>query len=118
MGALTPLAASRFNPRLREGGDHRAVDQHHQLQRFNPRLREGGDRLLTMKIYRFRVSIHASAREATQPAAFAHFHRAFQSTPPRGRRPVQCSNPGDPYCFNPRLREGGDPAVLIITVGQ
>ena len=77
------------------------------------------------------VSIHASAREATQTRASAAVHHLFQSTPPRGRRPAGAS--GAPrgrvfqstpprgrrpsmqaqarmasYSFNPRLRAGGD----------
>ena len=35
-----------------------------------------------------KISIHASAREATDAAGVGVISREFQSTPPRGRRPV------------------------------
>ncbi len=55
-----------------------------------------------------KVSIHASAREATIRPIDPFEVRGFQSTPPRGRRHrtfIAIANRG---CFNPRLREGGD----------
>ena len=55
---------------------------------FNPRLREGGDPKRYLSHIFFPISIHASAREATDNVGvFLHFQR-FQSTPPRGRRPT------------------------------
>ena len=55
-----------FNPRLREGGDTANGQRQAPSGSFNPRLREGGD-LCTYTIRRrFSVSIHASAREATK----------------------------------------------------
>ena len=56
---------------------------------FNPRLRAGGDfRVIVPQPSQGRVSIHASAREATPPTT---------TMSPPGTR------------FNPRLRAGGDP---------
>ena len=127
---------------------------------FNPRLREGGDKMVERTISLHRISIHASAREATALSCrLCRTHRyfnprlreggdartikailqrlAFQSTPPRGRRPVtvlrmlirssfQSTPPrGRRRCtkhrvdtnfyFNPRLREGGDQAPYTQT---
>ena len=78
-----------FNPRLREGGDlyHRLryfrcirefqstpprrrrpvaqAEADRDSENFNPRLREGGDTLYTIMTIMSRISIHASAKEAT-----------------------------------------------------
>ena len=68
---------------------------------FNPRLREGGDIWLSWISVRFRISIHASEKEAT-----------FSS----GKSSTLQGN------FNPRLREGGDHslrhthATLLISI--
>ena len=97
------------------------------------------------RLGRSRVSIHASAREATSAAAAAVLRQyEFQSTPPRGRRlaarypvppdsaPFQSTpprgrrpDPGRPAGvvrrgFNPRLRAGGDgrrPALSLLDDG-
>ena len=56
-----------------------------------------------------KVSIHASAREATIFLLINEKSTVFQSTPPRGRRQDCTSWQDCDYCrFNPRLREGGD----------
>jgi len=60
------------------------------LSRFNPRLRVGGDGLVADWLRRIsNVSIRASAWEATRLPSNVRGRRAFQSAPPRGRRPVQ-----------------------------
>ena len=99
-----------FNPRLRTGGDERGSVQVGGYTRFNPRLRTGGDKRQSAQKAKHglfqstpphgrrrdaaavarhsgRVSIHASAREATRNAG---------AGAPRTSR------------FNPRLRTGGD----------
>ena len=67
-----------FNPRLREGGD---TFQHTTAQstgNFNPRLREGGDtKYCDLHIKSFRISIHASAKEATRHTFPAPLSRAI-----------------------------------------
>ena len=97
---------------------------------FNPRLREGGDMSEEDAKAMVEISIHASAREATSHIQYDSDMMAFQSTPPRGRRPqktrssiiwrtFQSTPPRGRrlgfeaitnflYNFNPRLREGGD----------
>ena len=150
-----PARFRRFNPRLRTGGDlcaractgcpcgfqstpphgRRPVNlraQRRISRSFNPRLRTGGDasrtalcgRITLVSIHasareategdtgaveRGGVSIHASAREATSHSSWLMSFVEFQSTPPHGRR-LRPTVPGDPdsLSFNPRLRTGGD----------
>ena len=98
-----------FNPRLREGGDQSRVYCTKQSKDFNPRLREGGDDdslgavadekisihasakeatiILLFLFPTIRISIHASAKEATLFALVLFLLNVkFQSTPPRRRR--------------------------------
>ena len=85
---LIHLSYLDFNPRLREGGDKEYHRNNGGKKNFNPRLREGGDGIQRHnRLEESKISIHASAKEATQG-------------PMRGKHPL--SN------FNPRLREGGD----------
>ena len=56
-----------------------------------------------------RVSIHASAWEATKVKTRSRQSGTFQSTPPRGRRQAKEVQVLRLWCFNPRLRVGGDP---------
>ena len=58
------------------------VDNH-----FNPRLREGGDFSSLSSVDGETISIHASAKEATE---------------------IRARGPHSKKDFNPRLREGGD----------
>ena len=84
--AFLQLFSHDFNPRLREGSDQTEVNRPFHLHNFNPRLREGGDKKEWKVRFMGNISIHASAREATQ---FAHLTKdldLFQSTSPRGRR--------------------------------
>ena len=55
---------------------------------FNPRPRTGGDVGPLPGFRGYEVSIHAPAREATDPADLCDGPRWFQSTPPHGRRPA------------------------------
>ena len=54
-----------FNPRLREGGDKKEGDGSVYSLDFNPRLREGGDFCFFLFQHFHKISIHASAKEAT-----------------------------------------------------
>ena len=129
-GLLNKGVLSYFNPRLREGGDfvffywfccffrfqstpprrRRQTILHLPalLEYFNPRLREGGDLCMTHILLFRLISIHASAKEATnsgilssssilisihasakEATNFMFFYISqfkFQSTPPRRRR--------------------------------
>jgi len=90
---LSPGSGVCFNPRLREGGDKTCCWIMVVSLCFNPRLREGGDALIVAAPrVAFSVSIHASAREATLLQSWNRRARMFQSTPPRGRRPISDLN--------------------------
>ena len=77
-----------FNPRLREGGDFfQCIHNTNFFCNFNPRLREGGDNISTETLDAIKISIHASAKEATKnPLEMRRRIQRFQSTPPRRRR--------------------------------
>ena len=76
-----------FNPRLREGGDIICIVGNSCIVNFNPRLREGGDLTFYSSYMGMIISIHASAKEATE---------------------IRARGPHSKKDFNPRLREGGD----------
>ena len=85
-----------FNPRLREGGDKEYHRNNGGKKNFNPRLREGGDGIQRHnRLEESKISIHASAKEATPTQIPAHR---------QGRD------------FNPRLREGGDPSWVRLSI--
>ena len=76
-----------FNPRLREGGDVKALRKKIEDSDFNPRLREGGDTVILLTLTCLRISIHASEKEATAAQSRRKaWDYQFQSTPPRRRR--------------------------------
>ena len=75
---------------------------------FNPRLREGGDADNSKRLHPLKISIHASAKEATIMTIMSREKYTFQSTPPRRRRPGTPLTGDLDNNFNPRLREGGD----------
>ena len=78
-----------FNPRLREGGDNGWLYIQTLQRNFNPRLREGGDGIQRHnRLEESKISIHASAKEATCRRIICIFIILFY--------------------FNPRLRKGGD----------
>ena len=78
-----------FNPRLREGGDPFGWSNGNSSFYFNPRLREGGDDSEWCCNVNNRISIHASAKEATpMPNGAFPPETLFQSTPPRRRRHI------------------------------
>ena len=102
------------------GGDAQSVRNFPACHSFNPRLRVGGDEAATFSRDMSHVSIHASAWEATTrgvPDALSSTQ--FQSTPPRGRRPVvvcpktgRCGFQSTP----PRGRRRGRPQPARIKV--
>ena len=63
------------------------------------------------------VSIHASAWEATEIVSWRPGSTTFQSTPPRGRRPRSSARSGGRSSFNPRLRVGGDWGCVTYLAG-
>ena len=103
-----------FNPRLREGGDKEYHRNNGGKKNFNPRLREGGDGIQRHnRLEESKISIHASAKEATTTTSVTIYNSPlFQSTPPRRRRRQGVSRIRPIKDFNPRLREGGDRNIL------
>ena len=75
---------------------------------FNPRSRMGSDILDAKTADCRHVSIHAPAWGATHRWRVSARHRQFQSTLPRGERPVLFPCPPKKACFNPRSRVGSD----------
>ena len=120
-----------FNPRLRMGGDIRrtphcprwCVSIHasaweatrgciqcvscSQFQSTPPHGRRPGFRLFTNRRRRFQSTPpHGRRRDED---IYRDRPSRFQSTPPHGRRPPARRSTLYRYCFNPRLRMGGDP---------
>ena len=61
---------SDFNPRFREGSDISAFPVRAAWLHFNPRFREGSDGISDEDQKEIRISIHASAKEATLENSF------------------------------------------------
>ncbi len=111
--SATPSRAATFQstpPRGRRPDFPDAARRYLEFQSTPPRGRRPGRHRRGLRARA--VSIHASAREATQPAdAVVGARGGFQSTPPRGRRPSWSTRPSRSSSrFNPRLRAGGDVA--------
>ena len=87
--------------------------------RFNPRLRAGGDFDQTLIDLLVRVSIHASAREATPAPADSSSRMLFQSTPPRGRRrdPTRDRRRADGVSIHASAREATHLRYLLEAAG-
>ena len=81
-------ASGNFNPRSREGSDKNAGGHVLAELHFNPRSREGSDALHFVLRHMIHISIHAPARGATFCNLSLLRILAFQSTLPRGERPV------------------------------
>ncbi len=76
--------------------------------RFNPRAHEGRDVALFRPRGIGHVSIHAPTRGATPCVVVVEAGWAFQSTRPRGARPLSVRQRKEEDCFNPRAHEGRD----------
>src|SRR6185437_8509634 len=92
-----------------KGATVRGVFDAAGLTSFDPRPREGGDHRAGRSYAALWVSIHAPAKGATGWMRPAPRSRSFRSTPPRRGRPSRRRlrlriQPG----FDPRPREGGD----------
>ena len=104
----TVVRITNFNPRLREGGDDiyhapsccKKISIHASAKEAT-RPRIGFEKLSA-------ISIHASAKEATSWPLLLRWYSLFQSTPPRRRRQFLHYSIRQGGDFNPRLREGGD----------
>ena len=78
--------------------------------RFNPRSHEGSDHRIVFQPFCKAVSIHAPTRGATlSSSSILTYVTPFQSTLPRGERPMQILKSFHLlFCFNPRSHEGSD----------
>ena len=87
---LSPGAsAERTFQSTRPRGARRRTCSQSELLGFNPRARAGRDRRTPTMVDRSVVSIHAPARGATvDPTRTDHVAIEFQSTRPRGARPI------------------------------
>ena len=127
------LAVRNFNPRSREGSDHKFISSASKMRYFNPRSREGSDiqptrnkretadkfqstlprgerrALLGTLTNDEQISIHAPARGATP---FGRIFRLFAAisihAPARGATDDLLAFLGQDQDFNPRSREGSD----------
>ncbi len=108
---LRPRAGG-FNPRPREGGDCRTLSPCRLAHSFNPRPREGGDDLVREDLAKLEiVSIHAPAKGATTARPVSvRFAKVSIHAPAKEAtiRPIRVQQRRQR--FDPRLREGGDPA--------
>ena len=122
-----------FNSRVREGRDERDARGGTRYTGFNSRVREGRDKFLSPYSPEWKVSTHASARDATILSHLLISVRrfqltrprgtrllgyialydicGFQLTRPRGTRRTYYSDPGQNRRFNSRVREGRDNCV-------
>ena len=78
---------TNFNPRSREGSDVHAFDRTIVVEYFNPRSREGSDsvRFRNLKAFRFQSTLPRGERPVKSILITGCF--VFQSTLPRGERP-------------------------------
>ena len=80
--------SENFNPRSHEGSDPAPSLRMPQLFYFNPRSHEGSDLYSTSSLWMEWISIHAPTRGATRTVSSPCFSSSFQSTLPRGERPI------------------------------
>ena len=78
-------------------------------ENFNPRLREGGDAVLNALGGKDTISIHASAKEATDTQHSTRQKRTISIHASAKEATQYVDKKIKQYYFNPRLREGGDP---------
>ena len=105
------IKSNYFNPRSREGSDLAPITTTLTSNLFQSTLPRGERHRPTDTInQRISISIHAPARGATWDRAFHESEYIFQSTLPRGERQQPAREAAPEENFNPRSREGSDPA--------
>ena len=104
----TPLLRS-FNPRAREGRDHRGRRHVCHLRTVSTHApARGATRTWLMHVIVIEVSTHAPARGATATSDQDPADYKFQPTRPRGARRDDRARMTHANRFNPRAREGRD----------
>ncbi len=116
INTLPPISKC-FNPRLRGEATRHALDNERNSHLVSIHASWGEATRIGEKIRdHYTVSIHASGGEATASSQGSFSTSLFQSTPPGGRRLRVPGRVPGLYCFNPRLRGGGDyefPAAFL-----
>ena len=97
-----------FNPRVHAGRDGSDGFRRLVPEDFNPRVHAGRDVVDDKTAPIVKISIHASTRDATDFTSKWYFFTIFQSTRPRGTRPVSGFSLRVPSDFNPRVHAGRD----------
>ena len=112
--AVSRSRTGNFNPRSREGSDIVVLISTPFKIDFNPRSREGSDSNSLCLVSRYSI-FQSTLPRGERPLLPRHPHmdQRFQSTLPRGERPT--SRPGltSASDFNPRSREGSDTSISI-----
>ena len=121
----------RFNPRIHEGCDQTSGEGSFFQRRFNPRIHEGCDDIIERTFQGYKVSIHASMKDATtgnfipDGSGIVSIHASMKDATKwfarllsQGPVSIHASmkdatrlvNNGkrQPNCFNPRIHEGCD----------
>ena len=120
-GARPPLSCQAhlygfcFNPRAHVGRDKSAARRHLRSSSFNPRAHVGRDNLLASGLG-VNVLFQSTRPRGARPLHFMVMPRSgstFQSTRPRGARPILCDAEfNDLYSFNPRAHVGRDSVMF------
>ena len=97
-----------FNPRSHEGSDRASPNTNIHSWHFNPRSHEGSDVAVADRMRAVDISIHAPTRGATFLEFSPKAVSGFQSTLPRGERPIVLYLLSLESYFNPRSHEGSD----------
>ena len=104
-----------FNPRSRVGNDVSFVLLSDICGNFNPRSRVGNDQSDELRQNVSDISIHVPAWGTTAINADTVANMQFQSTFPRGERPMSQVDLRYSENFNPRSRVGNDSDGVTVT---
>ena len=104
---------SRFQSTPPRGGRHTRTPSETWTRCFNPRPRVGGDVIIRQSERPQTVSIHAPAWGATKPLQNFPSPLMFQSTPPRGGRPIIPFKMADPTEFQSTPPRGGRQGLRV-----
>ena len=102
-----------FNPRARVGRDSANVQDRDGNYNFNPRARVGRDRIRECELAHRHISIHAPAWGATSCCGFLDVALSFQSTRPRGARPLCGAYVESRTQFQSTRPRGARPEVVV-----
>ena len=98
-----------FNPRSHEGSDRASPNTNIHSWHFNPRSHEGSDVAVADRMRAVDISIHAPTRGATFLEFSPKAVSGFQSTLPRGERPLTATTFSERAEFQSTLPRGERP---------